>query len=94
MHLEPWFGSLEAVLKEEERRYMRVLRAAKKGGANAEDIEFVKQKCKRGITRNNPKIPLQLFRERGLALDHQNAAAARRQLAQFVQAHPLLRAED
>lgn len=92
--LEAWFGILEALLKEEERRYMRVLRAAKKGGANQQDIEFVQQKCERGITRNNPKIPLQLFRENGLALDHQNATAARRQLAQFVQRHPLPRIED
>jgi hypothetical protein len=91
--LESWFGSLEALLKGEERRYTQVLRAAKRGGAIEQDIEFVRQKCERGITRNNPKIPLQLFREYGLAFDHQNATAARRQLAQFVQQHPLPRIE-
>jgi hypothetical protein len=51
----------------------------------------VRQKCQRGITRNNPKIPLQLFRENGLQLDHQNAAKAREQLAGFVRRHPLPR---
>lgn len=88
-HLEPWFGKLEALLKDEERRYTRVLKAAKKGGAVLEDIDFVKQKCQRGITRNNPKIPLQLFRDRGLALNHQSPREARIQLARFVKKHPL-----
>lgn len=89
--LEPWFSRLESLLKSEERRFKRVLRAAKRAGATDEDIEFVRQKCQRGITRNNPKIPLQLFRENGLQLDHQNAAKAQEQLARFVRRYRLAR---
>lgn len=89
--LESWFSRWEAVLKDEKRRFTRVLRSAKRAGASDADIEFVRKKCQRGITRNNPKIPLQLFRENGLRLDHQNAAAAREQLARFVRRHRLAR---
>jgi hypothetical protein len=87
--LESWFSSWEAILKDEERRFTRVLRSAKRAGASDEDIEFVRKKCERGITRNNPTIPLLLFQENGLQLDHQNAAAAQEQLARFVRRHRL-----
>jgi hypothetical protein len=89
--LESWFSKWETVLKDEERRFTRVLRSAKRAGASDEDIEFVRKKCERGITRNNPKIPLKIFRDNGLQLDHQNAAKAREQLSRFVRRHRLQR---
>lgn len=87
--LESWFGRLEGILRAEEQKCERVLQAALKAKANASDIEFVRQKCQRGITRNNPKIPLQLFRDHGQRLNHKNSASARKELAEFVEDRPL-----
>jgi len=87
--LEPWFDKLENLLLAEERVCVRVLKAAAKAGAAKDDIAFVLRKCERGITRNNPKIPLRLFQEHCLKLNHTNRIAAKKQLAEFVRNRPL-----
>jgi len=87
--LEPWFAPLEKLLRAEARVCFNVLKAAAKAGACKLDIEFVRQKCERGITRNNPHIPLKLFQDHCFKLDHTNSKAAQKQLAEFVRNHPL-----
>ncbi|MCX7401841.1 MAG: hypothetical protein NTY87_01755 [Planctomycetia bacterium] len=87
--LEPWFAQLEKTLLEEERVCDKVLKAAAKAGAAKDDILFVRKKCERGITRNNPKIPLRRFQDHCFKLDHTNSKAAQKQLAEFVRNHPL-----
>lgn len=87
--LERWFAPLEKLLRAEARVCFNVLKAAAKAGACKLDIEFVRQKCERGITRNNPHIPLGLFQNHCLKLDHINQIAAKQQLAEFVRRRPL-----
>lgn len=87
--LEPWFSKWEKILEAEGRRCKRVLQAAKNAGADAADIDFVEYVCQRGVTRNNPKIPIKLIEAAGTSLDPVNAAAAARQLKAFVKKRPL-----
>ena len=87
--LEPWFDKLEKLLRAEESVCFNVLKAAAKAGADKDEIAFVLRKCERGITRNNPKIPLRIFQEHCLKLDHTNRTKAKRQLAKFVKNRPL-----
>jgi Restriction endonuclease PvuII len=89
--LDEWFSKEEEELLKKEVIFMRVLAYAKRAGAPAADIDKTTAICKRGITPNNHKIPLRLFSQRGVQLDHQNPTNARQQLALFVQRRPLSR---
>lgn len=87
--LEVWFSKWEKILRAEERRCNRVLRAARAAGAAADDVAFVAYVCERGVTRNNPKIPIKLIKSAGTPLDPNNPATAARQLRAFAKSNPL-----
>jgi hypothetical protein len=87
--LEPRFRVLEERLADAWNHCQKVLAAARDAGVDAETVSKVQVFCERGVTRNNPKIPLRLFEQNATKLDCTKRAAARRQVAAFVKKRPI-----
>jgi len=87
--LEPWFAGIEARLRDAWSICEEVVEAALNAGVSADRIEVVRAICRRGITINNPKIPLWLIRQNATPLDHETAAVAQSQIRDFVTCRPL-----
>jgi len=87
--LERWFSKIESRIRDELEKCERVLSAAEAGGVDAETIQFCRDKLARGVTINNPKIPMHLIRQNATQLDSQDPQTAQRQLREFVQRRPL-----
>ena len=87
--LESWFSKIESRIESELEKCEIVLAAAEASGVNAEIVRFCRDKLARGVTINNPKIPMQLIRQAATSLDPSNPQKARRQLRQFVRKRPL-----
>lgn len=83
--LEPVFSKLAARLQADSERVAAVLDAAKAASLAKETVERVADICRRGITINNPKIPMDLVQRQAT----HNPAKARRQVKAFVLDHPL-----
>ncbi len=87
--LESWFARIESRIKEELEICETVLAAAQESGVDARKIEFCRTKLIRGVTLNNPKIPMQLVKQNATSLDPNNPQIASEQLKQFVRNNPL-----
>lgn len=87
--LESWFAKIESRIKEELEICETVLAAAQASGVDARKIEFCRAKLLRGVTLNNPKIPMQLVRQNATSLDPHNSQVASEQIKQFVRNNPL-----
>ena len=87
--LEPWFAKIESRIKDELEKCERVLAAAEASGVDAEIIQFCRDKFARGVTINNPKIPMHLIRQNATQLDPKDSQKAQRQLREFTQRRPL-----
>jgi len=89
--LEPFFDRIESRLKKDWDRCEPVIQAAEKAGASRADLERVKYILSRGITINNPKIPMALVRKNGTRIDHAVSSRAAKQVRAFVKERPLRR---
>ena len=87
--LESWFSKIERRIISELEKCETVLAAAEASGVDADIIHFCRDKLARGVTINNPKIPMQLIRQNATSLDPSNSQKARRQIRQFVRKRPL-----
>jgi len=87
--LEPRFREIEQRLQGDWAHCQSVLKAARDAHVSEESIKKVEYICSRGITLNNPKIPLSLFVLNATQLEHSNPRSARFQLADFVRRRPL-----
>ena len=87
--LESWFDKIESRIKEDLEICQTVLVAAQASGVDARKIEFCRGKLTRGVTLNNPKIPMQLVRENATSLDPNNPQVASEQVRQFARNNPL-----
>ena len=87
--LEPFFAKLEERLGADWDTCNAVLAAALAAGVSPDTVNDARRVCKRGITVNNPKIPLKLVEQNATKLDHEYASVARRQVRRFVRSRPL-----
>jgi len=87
--LEPFFCKLEGRLEADWGTCNTVLEAARAAHVTAETIDRAREICRRGITVNNPKIPLALVEQNATRLDHRRASTARTQIRKFVRSRPL-----
>ena len=88
--LESFFSRIEARLNKDWSVCMQVLNAAIEGNVKYEIVDKVEGILQRGITINNPKIPMRLF-EAATQLTHNDSVLAKQQRRQFVELHPLNR---
>lgn len=88
-NLESWFARVESRIKEELEICETVLAAAQASGVDVRKIVFCRAKLIRGVTLNNPKIPMQLVRQNATSLDPNNPQIASGQIKQFVKDNPL-----
>jgi len=86
--LEEFFARIEARLNTDWEFCRPVLKTAKDGGVEDDVLQRVESILHRGITLNNPKIPLRLF-ERATHLDHTDPQQAVLQRREFVRKNPL-----
>jgi len=87
--LEPRFSEIESGIRDALEKCERVLTAAEASGVDAETIQFCRDKLARGVTINNPKIPMHLIRQKATHLDPKDPQEAQKQLREFVQRRPL-----
>lgn len=66
-----------------------ILRIAKSRGVSEEKLKRADYLFKRGMTINNPHIPMKLIRERATALKPNDPEVARRQVKAFIAKRPL-----
>jgi hypothetical protein len=87
--LEPWFAEIEAKLRRDAEAAEDILARAKAHGASEEKLRRADYLLKRGITINNPHIPMKLIRERATPLKLNDPEAARKEVQAFVKKRPL-----
>lgn len=87
--LSSWFSRVEDRLSEAWARCEQVIQAALAAGVGDEVTTTVADICRRGITINNPKIPIRVVEENATPLDHTTPSVAQAQIKGFVAARPL-----
>jgi hypothetical protein len=92
--LESFFGQIQDRLEADWKTCSAVLKAAQASGMEGGVLDRVREICRRGITINNPKIPLACVEENATQISHDRPRVARRQIGAFVRARPLRAAEQ
>ena len=87
--LEPWFSKIENRIKADLEVCEAVLAGAKASGVDESKIGFCRAKLIRGVTLNNPKIPMDLVRHNATQIDTKNSEKAKEQIREFVSKRPL-----
>ncbi|MBI3634641.1 MAG: hypothetical protein HY216_00305 [Candidatus Rokubacteria bacterium] len=87
--LEPWFADVEKKLKRDAEAGETLLRVARAGGVPDELLRRGDYLLKRGLTINNPHIPMKLIRERATSLKPNDPQAARKKVKAFIAKRPL-----
>ncbi len=88
--LASFFDRIEARLAKDWDQCQEVIALASGAGATPEKVERVTVIMQRGITINNPKIPLSLFSSHAKQISHTNSAEAALQIKEFTASKPLL----
>lgn len=86
---ETWLGGLEERLRADGRKVEEVLAAARRCGASEDALTRVEYLGSRGVTVNNPHIPMKVIRENGTALPHAEPARIPAVIRDFVRRRPL-----
>jgi hypothetical protein len=89
MHLEPVFSTIEANILAKYEPSQRVLRIAEDAGANEADLKIAHYVINRGVTLNNPKLPVHLIKANATLIEHRDAQTTQEQIRQFVEQYPL-----
>jgi hypothetical protein len=87
--LESWFSKIEKRIKGDLEVCEAVLAGAQASGVDEKKIEFCRARLIRGVTLNNPKIPMDLVRHNATQIDANNSENAKQQIRQFVNKRPL-----
>lgn len=87
--LEAWFSKIEKRITDDLDVCEAVLAAAKASGIDNKKIEFCRARLIRGVTLNNPKIPMDLIRRSATQIDAKNSEKAKKQIREFVSNKPL-----
>lgn len=87
--LEVRFKEIESDLAASWKKCQQVLDAATRGGVDEEIFVTVRNLLQRGITKNNPKIPLHVVERNGLVLPHEDPQRIRAMIEEFTSDRPL-----
>jgi hypothetical protein len=87
--LESRFRHIESDLAASWDKCQQVLDAARRLGTDETILSEVQDRLQRGITKNNPKIPLHVVTRNGLLLPHKNPRQIPATLQDFTRRRPL-----